>query len=114
MNLTIRTQHFGITLPARRGDGKKISEKRLHAKLCLHCEIFNFQKEKSESGYEHYQIYAKFRKDMCILDLREIDFGNAHFIPLLKTPEFMKYYCMKQSTRIGRVWKYDETDLQRI
>jgi len=117
MDLTKKTQHFGLTIPAKRYDqinlkNVKICPLKLHALLAKHCEIFVFQKERGLTGYEHYQVYCKFVKDLCVLDVKNIlKYKEIHIEPLLETPDFMKYYCMKQESRIGRVYKYSTNDL---
>lgn len=117
MDLIKKTQHYGLTIPARRYDEfnlkyLKISPNKLHALLVRHCEIFVFQKEKGANNYEHYQVYSKFKKDLCVLDVKSIlNCKQIHIEPLFETPDFMKYYCMKQETRIGRVYKYSINDL---
>jgi len=119
MDLTKRTQHFGFTIPAKRidcnGKHKKIDPQKLHNALSLRSEQGCFQLETGKDGYEHYQVYIKFWRDYNVLDIKELFYGSTfHIEPLHHTPQFHKFYCMKDETRIGRLYKWNnDSGLQR-
>lgn len=66
-----------------------------------------YQKERGESGTQHYQIYVQMPSSRALSTLRNL-IPNTHWEIQRGTNEQARDYCMKQDTRIDGPWEFGE------
>lgn len=66
-----------------------------------------YQKEKGESGTEHFQGYAELQGQHRLAALKKW-LPTAHFEARRGTAEQARAYCMKEDTRIDGPWEHGE------
>jgi len=73
-----------------------------------HIQYFVFQRERGEdNGTEHFQVYIEFTHGKRF-DTMKNYFPTAHIQKRNGTKEKARDYCMKEKTRIGKVFTFGE------
>ena len=78
-----------------------------YCKNLEHIKYFIFQREKGESGTEHYQVYVEFSISKRFATIKGY-FPKAHIEARKGTKTQAKDYCSKEKTRIGEVYEFGE------
>lgn len=72
-----------------------------------------WQKERGESGTEHYQGYIEFTKPMSFKAIKEVIGDRAHVEKRMGTRDQAIAYCQKEDTRIDGPWTFGDMKLGR-
>lgn len=72
-----------------------------------------WQKEKGESGTEHFQGYIEFTKKMSFKAIKEVLGERAHVEQRMGTREQAINYCQKADTRIDGPWTFGDMKLDK-
>lgn len=94
--------------------GGTVAQEKLKEYFDENCQKWVFQKERGESGYEHYQCRFTLRKKIRFVNLREKileELGTKEFNISVTSKNCIRknddYYLTKEETRIEGPWKND-------
>lgn len=66
-----------------------------------------YQREKGETGTEHYQGYVIWKSNKTLTAVKKIH-KTAHWENRMGTHKEAKDYCMKEDTRMEGPWEYGQ------
>lgn len=97
-----RNYCFTINNPTKQLEFEDESIKE-NVKYCI------WQRERGESGTEHYQGYIELKKTYRIAGLKKLlggDFDRGHFEPRRGTRDQAREYCQKVDSRVEGPWEF--------
>ncbi len=83
------------------------NEKEVEKWCRKHCKKWCFQKEKGESGYEHFQGRISFKSKKRLTGCKKIH-ATAHWCPTSNANRDNCFYVTKEDTRIDGPWADQE------
>lgn len=81
-----------------------VSVEDLQRRLAQFCIHWVFQRERAQTGYEHYQLYCKFRQKQRLAAVKAKLHATAHWESARGSIRQNWDYCTKTSTRVEGPW----------